>query len=165
MERLLRVANQQWHFLELLRSARMYSFKNLYYPATLCLSLLAGSAGAQTIAGRWTIADPLVAVTYRLDANEGRKLGRYLEYWLTVDFDYAPQFDTGRPYRSARILRRADCAAATQDTMSILQFDAPAGQGNLVWAATVQDDALRLEPVEPGSSAGKLLAWACSAVD
>ncbi len=159
------LANRQWPVLELLLSDVMVCYKNLVRMAAVCLSLLLGSASAQTIPGPWTLVDPLFGVTYRLDARESRKQGRYLEYWLTVDFDYAPQFDTGQPYRSARILRRADCAARTQDTVSVLQFDAALGQGNLVWAATVQDDALRFEPVEPGSSAGTLLARACSVAD
>jgi hypothetical protein len=153
------------NFQNLVASDVLHCIKNLTCLAAVCLSLMVGSVDAQTTSARWAVADPSVGVTYRMDAQENRKLGRYLEYWDTVDFDYAPQFDFGRPYRSARILRRADCVAGTQDTVSILQFDAPMGQGNLLWASMVDDETLRLEPAAPESVAAMLLSWACSGAD
>jgi hypothetical protein len=155
----------QLNFQNLVPSDVLHCIKNLTCLAAVCMSPLVCSAGAQATAARWTLADPLVRVIYRLDAQENRKLGRYLEYWVTVDFDYAPQFDTARPYRSARILRRADCVAGTQDTVSILQFDAAMGQGNLLWASMVDDETLRMEPAAPESVAAMLLSWACSGAD
>jgi hypothetical protein len=143
----------------------LHCYKHLACLTAGCLISLTWSAAAQTMPGYLTLADPLVGVTYRLDAHKNRKLGRYLEYWVTVDFDYAPQFDAGRPYRSARVLRRADCVAGTQDTVSIQQFDAAMGLGQLVWASTVDAGTLKLEPTELGSVAGALMAWACSAAD
>jgi hypothetical protein len=130
----------------------------------LCLCLLHGvwampaHAGPQT----WTLVHQAPGIAYHLDAATPRMQGPYLSYWILVSFRYDPRFDGAQPYRSARILRYADCANRQQDTKSVLQYHSLMGQGQPIWVQTFDDATLRMEAVEPGSLSAHLLDRACS---
>ena len=88
--------------------------------------------------------------------------GTYLTYWILVNFDYDPKFDGAEPYKSARLLRYANCAAREQDTKAYFQYHGPMGQGEPTYALTFDDATMRMEAAEPGSVSEQILAIACS---
>ncbi len=130
--------------------------------ALLCLSTCAIAVQAEAPTERWTLVHSEPGIAYYLDERTVITQGSYLTYWILIDFDYGPKYDGAKPYKSARLLQRAHCAVRAQDTKSFFQYDAPMGQGELRWASTVEDDLLRMEPVEPGGIAAKILDMACS---
>jgi hypothetical protein len=101
-------------------------------------------------------------MAYHLDTATLRMQGPHLSYWILVTFRYDPRFDDALPYRSARILRVADCARRRQDTQAVLQYHSLRGQGQPIWAQRFDDATLQLEPVEAGSLSAQLLDKACS---
>jgi hypothetical protein len=128
------------------------------------LSLLALNLHAQVPPAEWELVEHAANLAYHVDKREVRFQGMQIDYWVTVEFDYGPELDAAKPYRSARMLRHADCSVGTQDTKSFLQYDAPMGQGELVWASVFEDNALRMEPVDPGSLSERLMQFACTAI-
>jgi hypothetical protein len=130
--------------------------------AVLCLSTWAIAVQAGALPERWTLVRSEPGIAYYLDERTLSTQATYLTYWILLDFDYGPKYDGAKPYKSARILKHADCSARTQDTKSFFQYDAPMGQGELRWASTFEDDVLRMEPVEPGGVAARLLELACA---
>ncbi|MBN8487617.1 MAG: hypothetical protein J0M20_07835 [Burkholderiales bacterium] len=130
--------------------------------ALLCLGLWAGALTAQAAPPSWTLVRREAGMAYHLDTSALRMQGPYLSYWILVRFRYDPRFDGALPYRSARILRYADCASRRQDTKSVLQYHTPMGQGQPIWEQSFDDATLRLEPVEPGSLSARLLDRACA---
>jgi hypothetical protein len=134
----------------------------LLRPALLCLSTWAIAAHAEVPTERWTLVHSEPGIAYYLDEGTVSTQGVYLMYWVLVDFDYGPRYDGAKPYKSARLLKRAHCAVRAQDTKSFFQYDAPMGQGELRWASTVEDDVLRMEPVDPGGVAAKILDLTCA---
>jgi hypothetical protein len=117
---------------------------------------------AQPPQEHWTLMQSNPIADYYLDKGTSDKRGGYLMYWVLVAYNYDPKFDGARPYRSARILRYAQCEAHIQDTKSFFQYGGPMGQGELVWASTIEEDTLHMEPVEPESVEAKLFDSACS---
>ena len=138
------------------------SRRALLLTAMLCL----GSAGCATqphfAPEAWTLVHSEPTMAYYLDKGSVRLQGRYLTYWILVNFNYDPKFDGAEPYKSAQLLRYANCATREQDTKTLLQYHAPMGRGEPTWALTFEDDSMRMEPAEPGSVAAQLLEVACS---
>jgi hypothetical protein len=126
---------------------------------------LAIALQAQPLLEHWTLMQSDPIANYYLDKGASGRHGGYLTYWVLVAYNYDPQFDGAKPYRSARILRYAQCEARLQDTKSFFQYGGPMGQGEVVWASTIDDDTLRMEPVEPDSVEAKLFDIACSNSD
>jgi len=130
--------------------------------AVVCLGLWVGAVSAQVGPPTWTLVRSESGMRYHLDTSTLRMQGPVLHYWILVSFRYDPRFNDALPYRSARILRYADCTSRTQDTKSVLQYRTPMGLGEPIWAQSFDDATLRLEPVEPGSLSAQLLDKACS---
>jgi hypothetical protein len=131
----------------------------------LWFSTLAIALQAQPPQEHWTLTQSDPIATYYLDKASSRRQGEFLMYWILVAYNYDAQFDGARPYRSARILRYAQCETRRQDTKSFFQYGGPMGQGELVWASTIEEDTLRMEPVEPESVEAMLFDKACSNQD
>jgi hypothetical protein len=139
--------------------------KILKRAAFLCIGTLGIALKAQSPEEHWTLMQSDPIANYYLDKGTSGRQGEYLLYWVLVAYKYDPQFDAAKPYRSARILRYAQCKNRKQDTKSFFQYGGPMGQGELVWASTIQEDTLRMEPVEPESTEAKLFDSACSNQD
>ncbi len=130
--------------------------------AVLCL----GSAGVATQVNAapetWTLVRSEPTIAYYLNKETVQIQGGYLAYWILVNFNYDPQFDGAQPYKSARLLRYADCATREQDTKSIFQYHAPMGRGEPTWVLTFEDATIRMQATEPGSVGAQILDVACS---
>jgi hypothetical protein len=131
----------------------------------LWFSTLAIAQQVQPPQEHWTLMQSDPIANYYLDKGTSGRRGEYLVYWTLVAYNYAPQFDGAKPYRSARMLRYAQCETRKQDTKSFFQYGGPMGQGELVWASTIEEDTLRMEPVEPESVEAMLFDSACSNQD
>ena len=131
----------------------------------LGLGTLAIALQAQPLQEHWSLMQSDPIAKYYLDKETSGRRGEYLFYWILVDYNYDPQFDGAKPYRSARMLRYAQCETRKQDTKSFFQYGGPMGQGELVWASTIEEDTLHMEPVEPKSVEAKLFDSACSSHD
>jgi hypothetical protein len=130
--------------------------------AILCLSSAGFAKQCNAASEPWTLVRSEPTIAYYLDKETVRKQGEYLTYWIMVNFNYDPKFDGAEPYKSAQLLRYANCATREQDTKSLLQYHAPMGRGEPTWALTFEDDTMRMEPVEPGSVGAQILEIACS---
>ena len=117
---------------------------------------------AQTPVEDWVPVHREPGRSIHLGAHPARTPGGLLRYRVLVNFDYGARFDGARPYKSALLVRLAQCDTRAQDTQAVLQYDAPWGQGELVWEMSFDDATLRLEPVEPGSLSALLLDVACA---
>lgn len=113
----------------------------------------------------WTLVRNEPSIAYFMDRTSVRMQGIYLTYWILVNFVYDPKFYGAEPYRSAQLLRYANCATREQDTKSLFQYHAPMGRGEPVWAQTFDDATMRMGPVEPGSVGAQILDIACSLKD
>lgn len=130
--------------------------------AMLCLGLWTAAVPAHAAPPAWVLVRREAGMAYHLDTSTLRMRGPVLHYWILVSFRYDPRFDDALPYRSARILRYADCATRRQDTKSVLQYHTRMGQGQPIWAQHIDDATLHLEAVEPGSLSARLLDRACA---
>jgi hypothetical protein len=136
--------------------------EGLRLTALLCLSSAAVATQAIAAPESWTVVRSEQAVTYYLDKGSVRMQGVFLTYWVLVNFNYDPRFDGAEPYKSARLLRYANCATREQDTKSFLQHHAPMGHGEPTYALTFEDTSIRMEVAEPGSVSAQILDIACS---
>jgi hypothetical protein len=128
----------------------------------LCLGGLAIATQLHASPEAWTLARSEPGMAYYLDKESVRMQGAHLAYRILVTFTYDPKLDGARPFKSAQLLRIANCSTREQDTKSFLQFHAPMGEGEPAWEATFDDATLRMEPVEPGSVGAQILEMACS---
>lgn len=137
---------------------------NLHSLAALCLGSSILAVQSQAVLNSWTLVhrESGSGVAYYLDAGTVGMHGPYLTYWILVTFQYDSRFDSVRPFRSARLLRYADCSARGQDTKTIVQYHAPMGEGEPAWAVTLDDATMSMEAVEPGSVGERIMEKACS---
>lgn len=130
--------------------------------ALFWLSSLAATVQAQAQPEHWTLVHSEPGTNHYIDRQSVSTQGAYLTYWVLVNFDYGSHYAQAKPYRSARLLHYAHCATRAQDTKSFFQYYAPMGIGERGYEVTFEDHALRMEPVQPGSLAARLLDIACA---
>jgi len=138
------------------------SHKTLQRFVALWLCTWAFAIPSQAAPETWTLVRSEPNVAYYLNKQTVRMLGTYLTYSILVDFDYGSRYDGAEPYKSAQLLRYANCATLEQDTKSLYQYRGPMGQGEMVWAATFEDTTLHMESVEPESVSAQILQIACA---
>ena len=140
----------------------MLSSETLHRLLALCLGSIVFCAQSQVVQNSWTLVHRESGISYYLDTGAVGAEGPYRSYWVLVTFQYDPQFEGVRPFKSARLLRYAKCAAREQDTKSIFQYHTSMGEGEPAWAVTLDDVDLTMEPVEPGSVGARIMEMACS---
>ncbi|MBQ0932656.1 surface-adhesin E family protein [Ideonella alba] len=128
----------------------------------LCLDSLCLGSACQAAPQQWTWVRNDLGMRFYLDRANLQPHGPLLHYWILVSFRYDPRLDGAKPYKSALLLRHADCATRTQDTKSVLQYHAPMARGEPVWVQRFDDATLRMEPVGPGSVSATMLDRACA---
>jgi hypothetical protein len=141
---------------------RTMSRTTLQQVAVTCLGSLLLATQSQAAPASWTLVRSEPSIAYYLNKSTVRMRGTYLTYWILVNFSYDPKFDGAEPYKSALLLRYANCATREQDTKSLLQYHAPMGRGEPIWAQSFDDATMRMESVESGSVSAQLLDIACS---
>ena len=129
------------------------------------LALCIGATGlrAANLPPQWRYVAKAADMMYYLDTRTMEMRGPYWSYWVLVAFNHAKKYEHIKPYKSARILYYADCAAGTQDIKTVLQFTTVKGDGEPVWASHLEDEDLVLEPLKHGSLNERLMLVACSA--
>ena len=128
----------------------------------LCLGNLVFATQANASPDTWTLVRSEPSISYYLNERTVRMQGTYLTYWILVNFDYDPKFDGAEPYKSAQLLRYANCATREQDTKSLFQYHAPMGRGEPTWAVIFEDATMHMESAEPESVSAQILDKACS---
>ncbi len=138
------------------------SYASLQRTAVLCVNGFLLGVPCQAAPESWTLVrtEPIIAYYFGKATNQMN--GRYLTYWILVNFNYDPKFEGAEPYKSATLLRYANCATREQDTKSLFQYRAPMGRGEPIWAQTFDEATMRMEAVEPGSVGAQILDIACS---
>ena len=130
--------------------------------AVLCLGSAAVASFSYGAPEPWTLVHCEQSVDYYLSKGTVRTQGKFVTYWILVNFNYDPKFDGAEPYKPALILRYANCATREQDTKSYFQYHAPMGQGEPTYALTFDDATIHMEAAQPGSVGAEILAIASS---
>jgi hypothetical protein len=136
--------------------------ETLHRLVVLCLGNLFFTTQSHAAPESWTLVRSDPSIAYYLDKKTVRMQGAHLSYRILVTFNYEPRLDSAGPFKSAQLLRYANCGTREQDTKSFFQYHTPMGQGEPTWAVTIDDATLKMEPVEPGSVGAHILDMACA---